>query len=302
MVVETAEKGMKVQMSNETEAAEALLAHVGRTYDGGCVLVDAGAVAMYAEATQDEHIRYYGDGAIASPMFHVRPMRDLLFAIMEDPELGLDMLRLVHAEHDARFHQPVRVGEVMHLRGRLTHVEQKAKGLLVEALLMGFVDNQLAVEARTSFYIRGQLVAPVGTGKRSMPLRVEGSGPPSHVRTWRVAADQSHRYADASLDRNPIHLDPEVARAGGLPNVILHGLCTMAITGRTVLDAVGNSDPLRLRRLGLRWARPVLNGSALSTRIWAAEPNDDGVVLVKFDVVDTNGEQVVKLGLAEVGP
>ncbi|MBO87163.1 MAG: hypothetical protein CL927_17585, partial [Deltaproteobacteria bacterium] len=225
-----------------------------------------------------------------------------LFAIMEDPELQLDMLRLVHAEHDARFHLPVRVGEVMHLRGKLTHLEQKSRGLLVEAKLMGFVDNQVAVKARTSFYIRGQMVAPVGTGKRSLPVRVEGAGPPSHVRTWRVAADQSRQYAEASLDRNPIHLDAAVARAGGLPDVILHGLCTMAMTGRTVLDAVGNGDPLRLRRLGLRWARPVLNGSALSTRIWAGDPGDDGVALIKFDVVDSSGEQVVKLGIAEVGP
>jgi acyl dehydratase len=289
-------------MSNEPGTAEALLAHVGRTYDGGCALVDANAVATYAEATQDEHIRYYGDGAIAPPMFHVRLMRDLLFAIMEDPALDLDMLRLVHAEHDARFLHPVRVGDVMHLRGSLTHVEQKSRGLLVEGKLLGFVDNQLAVQVRTSFYIRDQVKAPVGTGKRARPVSVEGSGPPSHVRTWKVAMDQSNKYAVASLDRNPIHLDAEVARAGGLPDVILHGLCTMAITGRTILDAVGNSDPLRLRRLALRWAQPVFNGTALSTRIWASEVDDRGARMVKFDVVDASGTQVVKLGVAEVGP
>ncbi len=290
-------------MPIESEAAaRALLAHLGRQYDGGCALVEAGAVALYAEATADEHIRYYGDGAIAPPMFHVRPMRDLLFAVMEDPALELDMLRLVHAEHDARFLQPVRVGDVMHLRGELTHVEQKAKGLLVEAMLRGFVDNQLAVEARSSFYVRQQLVAPVGTGRKSAPVKVEPAGPPTHVRTWKVAANQSHQYAEASLDRNPIHLDPEVARAGGLPDVILHGLCTMAMTGRTVLDAVGNSDPLRLRRLGLRWARPVLNGSALSTRIWASEPNEAGVVTARFDVIGKDGVAVVKHGVAEVAP
>jgi acyl dehydratase len=289
-------------MSNEPGTAEALLAHVGRTYDGGCALVDANAVATYAEATQDEHIRYYGDGAIAPPMFHVRLMRDLLFAIMEDPALDLDMLRLVHAEHDARFLHPVRVGDVMHLRGSLTHVEQKSRGLLVEGKLLGFVDNQLAVQVRTSFYIRDQVKAPVGTGKRARPVSVEGSGPPSHVRTWKVAMDQSNKYAVASLDRNPIHLDAEVARAGGLPDVILHGLCTMAITGRTILDAVGNSDPLRLRRLALRWAQPVFNGTALSTRIWASEVDDRGARMVKFDVVDASGAQVVKLGVAEVGP
>jgi len=284
------------------EAAARLLAHTGRTYKGGCALIEADHVALYAEATQDEHIRYYGSGAIASPMFHVRPMRDLLFAVMEDPALGLDMLRLVHAQHDAHFHTPLRVGDVVHLRGELVHVEQKAKGLLVEARLSGFVDGLTAVEATTSFYVRDQVIAPVGTGKRHLPVTVEPQGPPSHVQQWRVKPNQSHHYAEASLDRNPIHLDPEVARAGGLPDVILHGLCTMAITGRTVLDAVGNSDPVRLRRLGLRWARPVLNGTVLTTRIWTTGKSDDGVQHVIFDVVDTDGNPVVKRGRAEVGP
>ena len=283
-------------------AAEALLAHVGRTYDGGCALVEAGAVAMYAEATQDEHIRYYGEGAIAPPMFHVRPMRDLLFLVMEDPALDLDMLRLVHAEHDARFLRPVRVGDVMHLRGTLTHVEQKSKGLFVEAVLRGFVDNVVVIEATTSFYVRGQLKAPVGTGRRHAAKGSGPSGPPDHAQTWRVAADQSHRYAEASLDRNPIHLDPEVARAGGLPDVILHGLCTMAITGRTILDSIGNSDPIRLKRLGLRWARPVLNGMVLTTRIWARTTAEDGTVTASFDVVDGEGHAVVQLGTAVVAP
>ena len=112
--------------------------------------------------------------------------------------------------------------------------------------------------------------------------------------------NQSHHYAEASLDKNPIHLDPEVARAGGLPDVILHGLCTMAITGRSVLDMVGNSDPLRLKRLGLRWARPVLNGTVLTTRMWSNGTSEDGTRHLTFDVVDADGQQVVKRGRAEV--
>ena len=282
------------------DSADALLAHVGRTYDGGCSLVEADHVAFYSEATQDEHIRYYGSGAIAPPMFHVRPMRDLLFAVMEDPALKLDMLRLVHAEYDAHFHAPLRVGDVVHLRGELTHVEQKSKGLLVEAKLMGFVDGQTAVSVTTSFYVRDQLVAPVGTGKRHLPVTIDPQGAPDHTKTWRVMPNQSHHYAEASLDKNPIHLDPEVARAGGLPDVILHGLCTMAITGRSVLDMVGNSDPLRLKRLGLRWARPVLNGTVLTTRLWSTGTTEDGTRHLSFDVVDADGQQVVKRGRAEV--
>ncbi len=283
-------------------SAAALLAHVGRVYDGGHALILPDDIIAYADATGDEHIRYYGEGAIAPPMFHVRPMRDLLFLIMEDPALQLDMLRLVHAGHDARFHQPLRAGDLIHIRGKLTHIEQKAKGVFVEGEMAGFVDGRLAISATTSFFVRGQMLAPVGTGHRAQPAPNTPSGAPTGTRTWRVRPDQSYRYAEASLDRNPIHLDPEVARAGGLPDVILHGLCTMAMTGRTILESVGNSDPLRLQRLGLRWARPVTNGSTLTTRMWVQPADEAGLQTVLFDVVDTNGVAVVTSGIAEVKP
>lgn len=278
----------------------AFLAHVGRTYDGGCCLVEAHHVAAYADATQDEHIRYYGSGAIAPPMFHVRPMRDLLFMVMEDPALGLDMLRLVHAEHDARFHRPLCVGDIVHLRGKLTHVEQKTKGVLVEAELSGFVDGRAAVTATTSFYVRGQQLTVPGTGRREVPDAPTPDRAPDHTAVVRVAADQSRRYAEASLDRNPIHLDSAVAQAGGLDDVILHGLCTMALSGRAVLDSVGNSDPLRLKRLGLRWARPVFMGQVLTVRTWIARTSEDGLCEVVFDVLNESNQPVVKRGRAEV--
>ena len=60
---------------------------------------------------------------------------------------------------------------------------------------------------------------------------------------YRVADDQTVRYAAASGDHFAIHLDDEFARAVGLPGRIVHGLCTMAFAGRAVLEAAGVDDP-----------------------------------------------------------
>jgi acyl dehydratase len=60
-----------------------------------------------------------------------------------------------------------------------------------------------------------------------------------------------HRYAGASGDFNPIHIDPEFAKAVGLPGNILHGLYSMAQVARAHTDAAG--DPRALRRLAVQF-------------------------------------------------
>lgn len=61
-----------------------------------------------------------------------------------------------------------------------------------------------------------------------------------------------HRYAGASGDFNPIHIDPEFARAVGLPNTILHGLYMMGLVARANA-AVANGDPKALKRLSVQF-------------------------------------------------
>lgn len=60
------------------------------------------------------------------------------------------------------------------------------------------------------------------------------------------------RYAGVSGDFNPIHLDDEFARSGGLPGRILHGLWTMAVTAKTATQALG-SDPRQLAEMSVQF-------------------------------------------------
>jgi acyl dehydratase len=61
-----------------------------------------------------------------------------------------------------------------------------------------------------------------------------------------------HRYAGASGDFNPIHIDPEFAKAVGLPNTILHGLYMMGLTARAAAQAA-DGDPRSLKRLSVQF-------------------------------------------------
>jgi acyl dehydratase len=63
-------------------------------------------------------------------------------------------------------------------------------------------------------------------------------------------------YADASGDQNPIHQDEEFAISVGLPNVIAHGMLTMALVGKFVTDWAGGSG--KVQHFGARFIKPVI--------------------------------------------
>jgi acyl dehydratase len=70
----------------------------------------------------------------------------------------------------------------------------------------------------------------------------------------RVTPDKylPHRYAGASGDFNPIHIDADFAKAVGLPNNILHGLYMMGLVARAATDVAGG-DPKALKRLSVQF-------------------------------------------------
>lgn len=106
-----------------------------------------------------------------------------------------------------------------------------------------------------------------------------------------------HRYAGASGDFNPIHIDPEFAKAVGLPNTILHGLYMMGLTARAATEAAGG-DPRSLKRLSVQFrgmgapeTEIVVSGEVKSV--------EDGRATI--DVVAAQGEnQTIRNAEAEV--
>ena len=74
--------------------------------------------------------------------------------------------------------------------------------------------------------------------------------------SYAVTRADLRAYADASGDPNPIHLDEDVAKSVGLPDVIAHGMYTMALAARYVDEQLGESG--RIAEIGCRFTRPVV--------------------------------------------
>jgi acyl dehydratase len=102
--------------------------------------------------------------------------------------------------------------------------------------------------------------------------------------------EQIAAYAEASGDRNPIHLDDEFARSVGPPGVIAHGMLLMGLLARVA------GDPARVRRLSCRFSRMVRPGDVVTFR--AIEHGTH----VELSAVNQDGVNVLTRAHAELGP
>jgi acyl dehydratase len=119
---------------------------------------------------------------------------------------------------------------------------------------------------------------------------------------YRVTRADLVRYAGASGDFNPIHWNERVATSVGLPNVIAHGMFTMALAGRAVTDWTG--DPGALVEYQVRFGRPVVvpdddQGAELTVRGTVGAVLEEGRVRVDLTVT-SGGEKVLSLARAVV--
>ena len=117
-----------------------------------------------------------------------------------------------------------------------------------------------------------------------------------------VAVDRDHpvRYAAASGDHNPIHLDAAYARNAGFPGPIVHGMCTVALSAQALEAA--NPHFGTVARLAVEFTRPVFPGDQLTVRFDAAVPEDREGRDLFFEVVNRKQRTVMRGGLLQLAP
>jgi acyl dehydratase len=277
---------------------------IGRQYPAVETRVTREAIRNYALACNDDNPRYLdaavAGGIIAPPLFGVTVTWESLLRASGDPEVGVDVMRLLHGEQDMEFMGPIRPGDVISSSSRIASIETRASGETLDIELTARNQNREPVlRAMTGIIIRG-----ARRERAAMPAaraREAGrpAGEPLVVTSQSVDRDQTFRYAEASGDRNPIHVDENVAKMVGQPGIIVHGLCTMAFVSRVIVDALCDHDPERLKRLRVRFARPVFPGQTINTLVWS-DGEHDGRPRYAFETYNPDGQAVIRGGIAEV--
>lgn len=121
-------------------------------------------------------------------------------------------------------------------------------------------------------------------------------------RTFQVTRDTLVRYAGASGDFNPIHWNERFAKAVGLPDVIAHGMFTMAAAIQVVTDWI--VDPTALVEYNVRFTKPVVvpdddKGATIEVAGKVAAKLDDNLVRINLTAV-SDGKKVLGLSRAVV--
>lgn len=268
---------------------------VGKSYPPASYEVTREAIEKYVDATNEDNPVFRGPDAVAPPAFPIVAAGAGIANAMFDQELGANLPLLVHGEEDHLLHAPIEAGDTLEVASALESIESKESGetFTVHTKLTNS-DGVLAAELRSLMFIRG-------TGRPSKkPSDEQVSRGYDFEVEQKVDEDQTYRYAEASGDHNPIHVDEDFAKqTAGLPGIIVHGMCTFAFASKAVLDSVAGSDPRRLRRIKVRFSKPVLPGQAILTRGWS-EAAEGEVKVFGFETLNPDGQAVIKNGRAEV--
>jgi acyl dehydratase len=277
---------------------------VGKSYPPTVTEVTLEAIQKYARACNDHNPSYYHPaapaGIVASPMFNVVVSWLPLITALTDPDLHADLLRLLHASQDMEFFVSIRPGDMISAAAKIISIESVGGGETITVQLDA-TNHRGEPVSRTCFtaIIRGRRNRDGMTDADRPAKPIPRPNPILNI-SQTIDRDQASRYADASGDRNPIHTDENVARMAGLPGVIVHGLCTMALTSKVMIDHFGDGAPARLKRLAVKFSRPAFPGDIITTRVWR-ESDDDGVIRLSYETINPSGLAVIRDGVAEIG-
>lgn len=223
--------------------------------------------ALAVGATPDElDYLYEARGPRVLPTFAVIPAYAPVSALFVKTQC--DMTRLVHGAQALRLHRPL----------------PPAGTLLTTAKIEGIYDMKILAKVvlSTRTTLNGEpcfdtewelLIRDAGGFGGARPPKADVPKlPKEQAETPSFSVEQATRPEQALLyrltgDLNPLHADPEFARAVGFEQgPILHGLCTYGFVGRAVLKHACGGDPARLKALSVQFRKPVWPGDVLATK------------------------------------
>lgn len=188
----------------------------------------------------------------------------------KDPKFGIDWVRILHGEQSFELFRPLPGHGNMRGEYSIEAIEDMGadRGAKLWQLkdLFDAATGEKVATVRTVLFMRGDGghggfgVAP------AQPAPIPDAAPDQVIEI--ATLPQQALIYRLSGDYNPIHADPKPARKAGFPGPILHGLCSLGIATRAILQACCGNDPARLRALSLRFSKPVFPGETLCVEIF----------------------------------
>lgn len=237
------------------------------------------------------------DGKLAHPIFPHIPTMQSMVEVLRTAAPGFGF----HGEHDLHFHAPMVAGQKLHTVSTLQHLRQTGAGpaVVIRSDLKTAEGELINVQYTTSVFTDCELSGDAGDLPPQKPdLSALRSEAPESTEIG-IADDLAHRYSDVSRDYSPYTMRQDYAEKIGMRAPILHGMCTLGLAALPVLKRAGDPDGTRLTRYGCRFSHPLyMTGSRrITVRHWLGEGANGPAV--GFEVIDDEGNLIVKNGFAE---
>lgn len=198
---------------------------------------------------------------VVAPSFHETdpPPLDL-------PGCDINLSQVVHGAQSIAVHAPLPTTGTATLSTRISDVWDKGKAAVIwqEGTAVSAAGDELWT-VRSSIFVRGEGGFGGNRGE-STEVEIPDRQPDASVK-YDVTPQQALLYRLCG-DRNPLHADPEFARAAGFPAPILHGLCTYGIVLREVTDALLDGDATRVGAFTARFSGVVFPGETIHVDAW----------------------------------
>lgn len=267
------------------------------------LVLDSRFTMAYAAGINDGNPAYFDDLKTGGPRIHPGICFSLQWASRFRPDQKPSKRAApygVHASTDLLIHRPFRAGEAITTQGRVMQKRRIRPGVYnVERYRMTASDGELVAELYYNGIIRGAtLDGPdaVIADEPAWPVLGGASGEPLWRTEIPIRLHAGQQYTECARIYNPIHTEPSVAKAAGLPGIILHGSATKAMSLTAVVNQCFDGDASRITRLCGQLRGMVLMDSAIAVEALAEEVVD-GEKRILFRTVNADGEPAIRNGV-----
>lgn len=187
------------------------------------------------------------------------------FWAREISQLGIDWVRIVHGEQKITLLRPLPTAARVQARHRISAVADKGKDkgavIYFEKEVSLASTGEVLAQARSTIFARGDGGQGGFGDPPESPEALEALEVDTH---WEMTTSKRAALIyRLSGDFNPLHSNLQVAREAGFDRPILHGMCTMGIACRAIIETYCDSQPARMKSLFVRFSQPVFPGETI---------------------------------------
>jgi acyl dehydratase len=270
----------------------------GAILTGKIVEITPRLAMAYSAGLLLNHDRYYGVAGEPPPVLSFLCVRfEWPLALGFRSALGFsdeELARGVHAAQDSQFHRPLHIGERVQTTGEIVQARQTRAGALTVTRYetRSLTAGDVVTTSWSTSILRGVALKGETFSLASPPaLPVPGKGAIHVSPDLPMPIHLTHAYTECADIWNPIHTEEPVARAAGLPRIIVHGTILWALAGIALAELKLGGDADRIARLNGRFVSPVIPGGAVRTVVegdganlsWRLEDVADGRICVAGD-------------------